>query len=115
MSSPNVRKGQLYCCADRASTVWQVLEVSSDPTGILHARLCNAEHPYEFKTLSCSLLDDPRCYCLVSDESDAGVVSSPRRRASQYHDLMPNGSLSLAEYPAAMVRLKCSKCGRYKG
>jgi hypothetical protein len=25
---------------------------------------------------------------------------------------MPNGSLSLAEYPAAMVRFKCSKCGR---
>ena len=25
---------------------------------------------------------------------------------------MPNGSLSLAEYPAALVRLKCSKCGR---
>jgi hypothetical protein len=25
---------------------------------------------------------------------------------------MPNGSLSLAEYPAAMVRLTCSKCGR---
>ena len=25
---------------------------------------------------------------------------------------MPNGSLSLAEYPAAMVRLMCSKCGR---
>ncbi len=25
---------------------------------------------------------------------------------------MPNGSLILAEYPAAMVRLKCSKCGR---
>jgi len=25
---------------------------------------------------------------------------------------MPNGSLSLAEYPAAMVRLKCDKCGR---
>ncbi len=25
---------------------------------------------------------------------------------------MPNGSLSLAEYPAAMVRLKCAKCGR---
>ncbi len=25
---------------------------------------------------------------------------------------MPKGSLSLAEYPAAMVRLKCSKCGR---
>ena len=25
---------------------------------------------------------------------------------------MPHGSLSLAEYPAAMVRLKCEKCGR---
>ncbi len=25
---------------------------------------------------------------------------------------MPNGSLRLAEYPAAMVRHKCSKCGR---
>jgi len=25
---------------------------------------------------------------------------------------MPNGSLSLAEFPAAMVRLKCLKCGR---
>jgi hypothetical protein len=25
---------------------------------------------------------------------------------------MPDGSLSLAEYPAAMVRLKCWKCDR---
>ncbi len=25
---------------------------------------------------------------------------------------MPSGSLRLAEYPAAMLRLKCSKCGR---
>lgn len=25
---------------------------------------------------------------------------------------MPNGSLSLAEYPAIMVRVSCSKCGR---
>jgi hypothetical protein len=25
---------------------------------------------------------------------------------------MPNGSLSLAQYPADMVRLTCSKCGR---
>jgi hypothetical protein len=25
---------------------------------------------------------------------------------------MPRGSLSLAEYPAATVRLTCSKCGR---
>ena len=25
---------------------------------------------------------------------------------------MPDGSLSLAQYPATMVRLDCSKCGR---
>ncbi len=25
---------------------------------------------------------------------------------------MPDGSLSLAEYPSAMVRLQCAKCGR---
>ena len=25
---------------------------------------------------------------------------------------MPNGSLSLIEYPSPMVRLKCEKCGR---
>ncbi len=25
---------------------------------------------------------------------------------------MPSGSISLAEHPASMVRLKCSKCGR---
>ena len=25
---------------------------------------------------------------------------------------MPNGSLSLAEYPTDMVRLKCNKCNR---
>jgi hypothetical protein len=25
---------------------------------------------------------------------------------------MPNGSLSLGEYPTAIVRLRCSKCGR---
>ena len=25
---------------------------------------------------------------------------------------MPDGSLSLAEYPAALVRLRCAKCGR---
>ena len=25
---------------------------------------------------------------------------------------MPNGSLSLTEYPSSMVRLTCAKCGR---
>ena len=75
MPSSNVRKGQQYCCTDRNSTVWQVLAVSSDPNGILHAQLCKVERPYELKTLCCSLLDNPRCYCLLSDDSDAGVGS----------------------------------------
>lgn len=30
----------------------------------------------------------------------------------QYDHPMPNRSLSLTEYPTAMVRLKCAKCGR---
>ncbi len=61
MPSSNVRKGQQYSCTDRNFTVWQVLAVSSDLNGILHAQLCKVELPYEFKTLCCSLLDDPRC------------------------------------------------------
>ena len=32
--------------------------------------------------------------------------------ACHYYHPMPNGSLSLTEYPAAMLRLKCWKCGR---
>lgn len=86
MSSSNVRMGQQYCCADGDSTVWQVLAVSPDPSGIPHARLCNVERPYEFKTLTCSLLDDPRYYRLLSDDSDDSVATEiiraklPRRR-----------------------------------
>ncbi len=86
MSSSNVRKGQQYCCVDGDSTAWQVLAVSPDPSGIPHARLCNVERPYEFRTLTCSLLDDPRYYRLLSDDSDANVAPQtiraklPRRR-----------------------------------
>ena len=86
MSSLQVQKGQQFCCTGGDSTVWQVLAVSPDPSGIPHARLCNAVRPYEFKTLTCSLLDDPRYYRLLSDNSDAGVAPEsiraklPRRR-----------------------------------
>ena len=48
MSSVNVQKGQQYCCAGGDSTVWQVLSVSTDPSGIPHARLCNVEQPAAF-------------------------------------------------------------------
>ena len=82
MPSSNVRNGQQYRCTDRNSTVWQVLAVYSDPNGILHAQLCKVERPYEIKTLCCSLLDDPRCYCLLSDDSDAGVGSNRSGGAS---------------------------------
>ena len=86
MSSSNVRKDQQFCCADGDSTVWQVLAVSPDPSGIPHARLCNVKRPYEFRTLTCSLLDDPRYYRLYSDVSDANLAPQtiraklPRRR-----------------------------------
>ncbi len=86
MSSSNVRKGQQYCCVDGDSTAWQVLAVSPDPSGIPHARLCNVEQPYEFKTLTCSLVADPRYYRLLADEPNTGSVPQsiraklPRRR-----------------------------------
>lgn len=87
MSSSNVRKGQQYCCVAGDSTVWQVFAVSPDPSGIPHARLFNVGRPYELKTLTCSLLDDPLHYRLLADETDGGVAIQairaylPRRRA----------------------------------
>ena len=89
MLAPNVRTGQLYCATAGDSSVWQVLAVSPDPSGIPHARLCNVERPYEFKTLTCSLLDDHRHYRLLSDDSDSRVatqaiqVKLSRRRKSR--------------------------------
>ncbi len=86
MSSTTVKEGQQYCCAEGDSTVWGVLAVAPDPSGIPHARLCNVERPYEFKTLTCSLLADPRHYRLLSDEADADLATRriraklPRRR-----------------------------------
>ena len=86
MSSSNVKVGQQYCCANGDSAVWQVLAVSLDPSGIPHARLCNVEQPYEFRTLTCSLIADPHHYRLLADESDAGAATQiiraklPRRR-----------------------------------
>lgn len=74
MSSAEVRPGQQYCAAGGDSTVWQVLAVSPDPSGIRHARLCNVERPYEFKTLTCSVLADPLFYRLLADDSEAGVA-----------------------------------------
>jgi len=86
MSSQNVQKGQQYCSAGGDSTVWQILSVTPDPSGIPHARLFNVKRPYEFKTLACSLLDDPAHYRLLSEACEAGVANQairdklPRRR-----------------------------------
>jgi hypothetical protein len=87
MPITQVRKGQQYCSAGGDSIVWQVLAVTPDPNGIRHAQLCNVERPYEFKTLTCSMLDDPRFYRLLADDSEAGVATRairarlPRRKA----------------------------------
>ena len=74
MSSMNVQKGQQYCCAGGDSTVWQVLTVAADPSGIPHARLFNVERPYEFKTLTCSLLSLPRVSASTSEEPWTSVL-----------------------------------------
>ena len=75
MTSTDVRSGQQYCSAAGDSTVWQVLSVFPDPNGIPHAQLCNVERPYEFKTLTCSLLVDPFSYRLLADDSEAGAAT----------------------------------------
>lgn len=86
MSSQKVQKGQQYCSTGGDSAVWQVLAVNPDPSGIPHARLFNVARPYEFKTLTCSLLDDPQHYRLLSEATEAGVANQairaklPRRR-----------------------------------
>jgi len=46
-----------------------------------------------------------------AQESTAKTVTLSLKRQQSLCP-MPNGSLSLAEYPTAMVRLECSKCGR---
>ena len=90
MTSQNVQKGQQYCCAGGDSTVWQVLSVDPDPSGIPHARLFNVALPYEFRTLACSLLDDHRHYRLLSEATGSGVANQairdklPRRRAPNF-------------------------------
>jgi hypothetical protein len=87
MSSNQVRTGQQYSAAGSDSVVWQVLAVSPDPNGILHARLCNVERPYELKTLTCSVLADRLFYRLLAEDSEAGVAvrairqKLPRRKA----------------------------------
>ena len=91
-TTTTVRKGQHYCGANGDMTVWRVLAVAPDPSGIPHARLCQVAQPYEFKTLTCSLISDPRHFRLVSEEDDTGTALDcisdklPRRRTP---DLSP--------------------------
>ena len=87
MSASEVRIGQQYCAAGGDSTVWQVIALSPDPNGIVHARLCNVERPNEFRTLTCSVLLDPLNHRLLADDSEPGAAireirkKLPRRRA----------------------------------
>ncbi len=79
MSPENVQIGQQYYCVGGDSTVWQVLAVFADPSGIAHARLGNVARPYELKTLTCSLLGDPVRFCLLSESPKEGVAAGTVR------------------------------------
>ena len=92
MSSLQVQKGQQFCCTGGDSTVWQVLSVTPDPSGIPHARMFNVERPYEFRTLTCSVLSDPLLYRLLSEATGPGVATqSVQDRLPRRHtpDLSP--------------------------
>ena len=76
MSRQDVQIGQQYYCIGGDSTVWQVLSVSVDPSGISHARLSNVARPHELKTLTCSLLADPLRYCLLAETPKHGAATN---------------------------------------
>ena len=53
----------------------------------------------------------------TSPHTPSSVSATDRRRlaivrASRYYHAMPDASLSLAKYLAAMVRLKCKECSQ---
>lgn len=56
--------GQRYQAAN-SSAVWEVRELTRDPSGIQHARLMRLGDPTAIKMISVSALRDPRLYRLL--------------------------------------------------
>ena len=78
-SAPDVLPGQQYHATDGTSTVWQVVEVIGDPSGIRHARMINVAQPLELRTLTCCVLTDPDFYHLLSDGPEHGAAIGQRQ------------------------------------
>ena len=61
MARRDVQPGQKYRQTD-SSSVWEVLALTADPEGIIHARLVRVGDTTATKMISVSALKDPRLY-----------------------------------------------------
>lgn len=66
MARREVQPGQKYQQTE-SSSVWEVMDLTKDGEGIVHARLLRVGDPTAVKMISVSALKDPRLYRLVSE------------------------------------------------
>jgi hypothetical protein len=66
MARREVQPGQKYQQTE-ASSVWEVVDLTKDGEGIIHARLLRVGDPTAVKMISVSALKDPRLYKLVGE------------------------------------------------
>ncbi len=66
MARREVQPGQKYQQTE-ASSVWEVIDLTKDGEGIVHARLLRVGDPTAVKMISISALKDPRLYKLVGE------------------------------------------------
>jgi hypothetical protein len=66
MARREVQPGQKYQQTE-ASSVWEVIDLTKDGEGIVHARLLRVGDPTAVKMISTSALKDPRLYKLVGE------------------------------------------------
>ncbi|HXP97561.1 MAG TPA: hypothetical protein VN809_12670 [Telmatospirillum sp.] len=66
MARREVQPGQKYQQTE-ASSVWEVIDLTKDGEGIVHARLLRVGDPTAVKMISVSALKDPRLYRLVGE------------------------------------------------
>lgn len=69
---PEVREGQRFAefnTLSRSPRLWRVERVFDDAASIAHARLVDVRSRHDTKTVSCTILADPRCYTPVAAET----------------------------------------------
>ena len=66
MARREVQPGQRYRQTE-ASSAWEVVDLTNDGEGIVHARLQRVGDPTAAKMISVSALKDPRLYRLLPE------------------------------------------------